>query len=263
MWLPLFRPFQLGGAKIVFETATVSAAGGRPENEDSLEYRMAKGSGCWALADGLGGHRGGEIASKLAVDGAVASFEENPAITAAALSSHMARANQAVLDRQAAEAELGHMRTTLVMLIASPEKAMWAHAGDSRLYWFRKGKIQEQTLDDSVPQRLVEAGEISSGQIRFHEDRSRLLKSLGAREQVVAPSREMAGSPGPDDAFLLASDGFWECVTEPEMENDLREARDAGGWIRRMEGRVKERASGESDNYSAIGVRVKKSGFGW
>lgn len=72
-----------------------------------------------------------------------------------------------------------HMRTTVAMLIASREGAMWAHAGDSRLYWFRDGKIREQTRDDSVPQRLVDAGEISAGQIRFHEDRSKLLNSLG------------------------------------------------------------------------------------
>jgi len=256
MWLRLFRPFQLGGAKIVFETATVTAPGGRVANEDFLGYRLRKDSGCWALADGLGGHRGGEIASQLAVDAAISSFEENSSITGEALNDHLTRANRAVLDRQAAEPELTHMRTTMVMLIASPEAALWAHAGDSRLYRFRKGKIQEQTLDDSVPQRLVDAGEISADQIRFHEDRSRLLNSLGAREQVVASNRAMAGAPEPHDAFLLASDGFWESVMESEMENDLRETTGPEAWIRRMEGRVKGRASADHDNYSAIAVRV-------
>src|SRR5580692_7792769 len=121
MWLRKFRPFQLGGVKIVFETATVSAPGGRADNEDFLGYRMAEGSGCWALADGLGGHRGGEIASRLAVDAAMSSFEENPAITGEALNTHMVRANRALLDRQASEADLMHMRTTMVMMIASSE----------------------------------------------------------------------------------------------------------------------------------------------
>jgi serine/threonine protein phosphatase PrpC len=258
MWLRLFRPFQLGGAKIVFETATLSAPGGRVDNEDALGYRMANGSGCWALADGLGGHRGGAVASRVAVDAALASFEENPSNAQDVLNMHIVRANRAVLDRQTAEPELSQMRTTMVMLLASPEAAVWAHAGDSRLYWLRDGKIQEQTRDDSVPQRLVDAGEITADQIRFHEDRSRLLNSLGAREEVVASNREMPGAPLPGDAFLLASDGFWECVTEPEIEKDFDAAKSSEAWIGKMEARVKERALHDHDNYSAIAVRVLK-----
>jgi serine/threonine protein phosphatase PrpC len=163
-----------------------------------------------------------------------------------------------VLERQSAEPELVHMRTTMVMLIASPEAAMWTHAGDSRLYWFRDGKIREQTLDDSVPQRLVAAGEISADQIRFHEDRSKLLNSLGGREQVTASHHEMPAAPAPGDAFLLASDGFWEGVTESEMEDDFGASKSSEAWIGRMEARVKWRAAADHDNYSAIAVRVLK-----
>jgi len=258
MWLRLFRPFQFGGAKIMFETATLSSPGGRADNEDAVGYRLAKGSGCWALADGLGGHRGGAVASRLAVEATVASFEENPLMAHVALNMHLFRANRAVLERQSAEPELTRMRTTMVMLIASAEAAMWAHAGDSRLYWLRDGKIQEQTRDDSVPQRLVDAGEISAEQIRHHEDRSRLLNSLGTREDVVASNRRMPGAPQPNDAFLLASDGFWECVTESEMEHDFKGAASSEAWIEKMEARVKERAAADHDNYSAIAVRVLK-----
>jgi serine/threonine protein phosphatase PrpC len=258
MWLRLFRPFQLGGAKIVFETATFSAPGGRAENEDAVGYRIVDGAGCWVLADGLGGHRGGEVASRLAVDAVISSFIQNPSITKEALNTHIVQANRAVLERQAAEPELTHMRTTMVLLIASPEAAMWAHAGDSRLYWFRDGKIREQTRDDSVPQRLVDAGEISADQIRFHEDRSRLLNSLGTREQVSASHGETPDAPRAGDAFLLASDGFWEGVTEAEMEQDFGVAVNSDSWIGRMEARVKQRAAADHDNYSAIAVRVLK-----
>jgi serine/threonine protein phosphatase PrpC len=258
MWLRKLRPFPLGGAKVLFETATVSAAGGRSENEDAVGHLSVKGSSCWALADGLGGHRGGEIASRLAVDAALSSFGENPAITEEALNTHIGRANRAVVNRQIAEPELTHMRTTIVMLIASAEAAMWSHAGDSRLYRLRDGKIQEQTRDDSVPQRLVDAGEIRADQVRFHEDRSRLLNSLGAREQAVASSRAMEGGPQKGDAFLLASDGFWEFAMEAEMESDLSAAASSDAWIARMEARVKERAPADHDNYSAIAVRVLK-----
>jgi serine/threonine protein phosphatase PrpC len=249
MWSRLFRPFVSGGAKPLFDTATLSAPGGRTVNEDAVGYRI----GCWALADGLGGHRGGEIASRLALDAVLASFDENPEICEAAVNAHLENANRAVLDRQAAEPELAHMRTTLVVLIASPQKAMWVHAGDSRLYWLRGGMIREQTKDHSVPQRLVDAGEISADQIRGHEDRSRLLNSIGAREQVVASHGGTDTQPG--DAFLLASDGFWECVMEREMEEDSRAA-SCEAWLGKMEARVKARAGSDHDNYSAIAVRV-------
>lgn len=256
MWLRLSRPLVFGRAKLVFETATLSAAGGRATNEDSVGYRVVEGAGCWALADGLGGHRGGEVASSLAVDAALKSFESDPTIRRFALEAHVEEANRAVLDRQVAEPELAHMRTTMVTMIASQEAAMWSHAGDSRLYWLRKGKIQEQTKDDSVPQRLVDAGELSADQIRFHEDRSRLLNSIGAREKAVASHREIVPDVG--DFFLLASDGLWEYVTEPEIEQDLDAAKSTQSWIDKMETRVKQRASADHDNYSAIAVRVLK-----
>lgn len=258
MWLRLFRPFQPGGAKIVFETATLSAPGGRVDNQDAVGYRMLDGAGCWVLADGLGGHRGGEVASRLAIDAAISSFAENPSVTNDALITHINLGNRAVLNRQAEEPELTYMRTTLVMLIASRDAAMWAHAGDSRLYWLREGKIREQTKDDSVPQRLVDAGEISADRIRFHEDRSRLLNSLGTREKVTTSHGEAPDAPRAGDAFLLASDGFWEGVTEAEMEQDFSASANSNSWIGRMEARVKERAAVDSDNYSAIAVRVLK-----
>jgi serine/threonine protein phosphatase PrpC len=190
------------------------------------------------------------------LEAALASFGENGSITEDALKAHIARANHAVLERQIAEPELVYMRTTIALLIASPEAAMWAHAGDSRLYWLRGGKIQEQTHDDSVPQRLADAGQISADQIRSHEDRSKLLKSLGAREEVVASRCELPGGPEPNDGFLLASDGFWECVTEPEIEADFCHAASSEAWIGRMEARVQERALADHDNYSAVAVRV-------
>jgi serine/threonine protein phosphatase PrpC len=260
MWVPLLRRFRSEEAKIVFQTAVLSSAGGRLINEDAVGHCVSGDAGCWALADGLGGHRGGEVASRLAVDAVLASFGENPSVTKDALDAHMARANRALFERQAAEPELAQMRTTLVALILSPSAAMWAHAGDSRLYWLRNGKIRGQTKDDSVPQRLVDAGEISPDQIRFHEDRSRLLNSVGARERVIASHCEIASEQG--DSFLLASDGFWEYLTETELEQDSVHAKSSQVWIDRMGARVKHRAlagnHADHDNYSAVAVRILK-----
>jgi serine/threonine protein phosphatase PrpC len=240
-----------------FETALLSSAGGREDNEDCCDFRRDGQSGLWVLADGLGGHRGGEIASQLAVASALESFNADSRVSAELLTAHMDRAHASLLERQRAEPDLAGMRTTVVMLLASDDAAFWAHSGDSRLYWFRGGKLAVQTRDHSVPQRLADAGEIRTDQIRFHEDRSRLLRSLGARQESGATSGTLPGKPEPGDAFLLATDGFWEYVTEPEMEEDLAASSDPQKWLALMEARLCQRAASDSDNYSALAIRVQ------
>jgi serine/threonine protein phosphatase PrpC len=253
MWLRLFRPKVLTERNLVFETASVTSAGGRPENQDAVGHRSCGGATCWVLADGLGGHLGGQVASRTAVDAVLRSFEKH---TAAGVHTHLESANRAVLQGQQTQPELAQMRTTIAALVATGDAARWAHCGDSRVYFFRDGAIQDRTLDHSVPQRLVEAGEIGEDQIRFHEDRARLLHCLGSREQLTAPEGGMEGAPEPGDAFLLASDGFWEYVLESEMEQDARASKSCQAWIDAMEARVKVRAQPDYDNYSAIVVRV-------
>lgn len=219
---------------------------------------MNGGRGCWVLADGLGGHRGGATASRLAVDAVLASFQEDPSVSEEALAIHVERANRAVLDGQNADPDLATMRTTLVALLASPDAAIWAHCGDSRLYRFG-GKTCERTRDHSVPQRLADAGEIPEEQIRFHEDRNRVLRSLGGRADTKAEFGNLTRAPRAGDAFLLASDGFWEWVTEAEMAEDRRSAWGPRGWLDKMEARIQAKATAGHDNYSAIAVQVRSA----
>jgi serine/threonine protein phosphatase PrpC len=176
-------------------------------------------------------------------------------VTPQALEAHVDRAQRAVIEKQVIDADLTGMRTTIVLLAAGDAGACWIYAGDSRLYWVRGGKIRAQTLDHSVPQRLADAGEIRPDQIRFHEDRARLLRSLGAKQDPGAAAGAVPGPLEPDDAFLLASDGFWEWVLEAEMENMLAGVKHPKQWLERMESQLKQRATGEFDNYSAIAVR--------
>jgi serine/threonine protein phosphatase PrpC len=245
-----------------FDTAMLTSSGGREDNEDYCGYHMKDDGiqGCWALADGLGGHMGGALASRAAVEAVLANYETNPALSGEALAAHLEAANLAVQQKQQNEPNLASMRTTLVILVTSGESALWAHVGDSRLYHFRSGKVTKRTQDHSVPQRLADAGEITEDQIRFHEDRNRLLRSLGAKADpggtiLKAPVEIQSG-----DAFLLCSDGFWEWVTESEMEEDLAEVEQAeerptsAAWLSAMEARLTARATPENDNYSAVAV---------
>ena len=219
---------------------------------------MSGNIGCWVLADGLGGHQGGATASRLAVDAVLAAFREKPAVSPDAAGAYVRRANQALIERQQTEPELRSMRTTIVVLLASPDAAAWAHIGDSRLYRF-SGKTWERTKDHSVPQRLADAGEIPEDRIRFHEDRNLLLKSLGSRAGVGVDVAASDRAPRAGDAFLLASDGFWEWLTEAEMLEDLRSSSSCREWLAKMEARVQGRATRGHDNYTAIGAMVRRT----
>jgi serine/threonine protein phosphatase PrpC len=148
------------------------------------------------------------------------------------------------------------MRTTLVVLASDGQRARWAHVGDSRLYHLRGGRIASQTLDHSVPQALARAGEIRPDEIRCHEDRNRLLRTLG-NEDEARPT--VLGEPvllEPDDAFLLCTDGFWEFVTEAEIEVTLAKAATPEDWLTTMATRLLNRADPGHDNYTAVAVWV-------
>lgn len=242
--------------------ASTSSRGGRPDNQDQHGQASAAGSRIFVVADGLGGHVAGALASETAVNAVLDSFRRQPDATAEALRAHFAAAQEAIRAAQRDDPEVTGCRTTAVVLIQDGRAALWGHVGDTRLYHLRDGRIVAQTLDHSVPQALVQAGELEPDEIRRHPDRNRLLRALGG-EDDGAPT--LLESPLPllgGDAFLLCTDGFWEWVLEKDMEETRTEARDAGRWLERMEERLLERATGPYDNYTATSVFVEGSAGG-
>jgi serine/threonine protein phosphatase PrpC len=237
-----------------FLTDMISSPGGRQHNEDHCSFLAAGELSCWVLADGLGGPGGGEVASQLACDTALRAFQQSPEVSSRAVESYINAANRAILERQQTDPALMFMASTVVVLAADQSLAVWGHAGDSRLYHLRGGKIVAQTKDHSVAQALVDGGEIQPVQIRFHPDRSSLQSSLGRKEQPGASTLPKPIPVQPGDAFLLASDGFWELLTEVEMEIEYSKARTPSDWLRGMEFRLFRKIAAESDNYSAVAV---------
>ena len=238
---------------MTFRTAVLCEPGGRPVNEDACRFFVHGSRGCWAVADGLSARHGGEIASHVAVEAVIASFQCAPDCETDCMRRHIEHANNAILEKQREAPEFAAMRSTLVALVTDGLSVFWGHVGDSRLYRFGGGTLRGQTLDHSVPQALCAAGEIQPAQIRFHEDRASLLRSLGTGHEV----RASISDPEPldsSDTFLLCSDGFWEYVTEQEMEADLNSSSAPEEWLDRMRARLQARAQDGHDNYSAIAV---------
>ena len=241
-----------------FITKPLTHRGGRNQNEDFCDYYAVEDGGCWVVADGLGGHFGGKIASETAGTAFIESFAGNSwPLAQDALCRHLRAAHEAVLRRQQVDSRLAGMRTTLVALISDGSSALWAHIGDSRLYGFRGEKIVVATKDHSVPQAMVDAGEIPPEAIRHHEDRNRLLRDLGG-EKGIRPAIPQAPWKLQDgDKFLLCTDGFWEYITETAMEAELAKSDAPGQWIENMERRIQKSAPDDHDNYTAIAIFVE------
>src|SRR5690348_907757 len=204
-----YPPLVLGGIR--FQSAGFSAQGSREHNEDRLGHVSAEGSVCWALADGLGGHRGGERAARLAVEAGFASLQKSSGSRLEdRLKQALSDAHAVILAAQRRNAEIEGMRSTLAMLGADGAGFAWAHAGDSRLYHFRDGRLLWRTHDHSAVQLLVSAGEVEEADIARHPDRSRLVSTLGGDGALLVSARHAGSPPRRGDVLLLASDGLWE-----------------------------------------------------
>ena len=237
--------------------AMLSKEGSRENNEDSIGMYQDEDSWCFILADGLGGHGKGEVASRMAVDSVIGQFAMQKD-REGFLDRAFAAAQDAITTRQHTDRTCFDMKTTLVVLDIEKDKVQWGYIGDSRLYYFQNGKLKERTLDHSVPQMLVAVGEIKEKDIRHHPDRNRLLRVLGVEmdemnHQLSEPF-EISGK----QAYLLCSDGFWELIEEKKMEATLRKASDPEKWLEAMEEIVlKNGKNTDMDNYSAVAVWIE------
>ena len=235
-------------------SAQITSRGGRSRNEDTVLTETQPYGFFGIVADGLGGHGGGEIASREAALSFSEDYRQRKLMTKEQFSDAFEKAGKKVEARQSVQCS---MKTTSVVLAVENGMARWAHTGDSRLYHFYQKHLVDQTMDHSVSQMAVLMGEITPDQIRFHEDRNRVLRALGSENWEPTISQKIRVDNG-FHAFLLCSDGFWEYVYEKEMEEELEKAETPKAWLDAMEklllGRVKE----NNDNYTALAVFVKQ-----
>jgi serine/threonine protein phosphatase PrpC len=248
------------------ELAILSRPGGRPYNEDACGHWHSDRHLCCVVADGAGGHGGGEVASRLAVSHIIERFAGTQLRSADEVRELLLSTNETVILHRADAPELRQMHTTVVSLFLDLHngEALWGHAGDSRLYLFRDGQMLERTKDHSLVQSLVEAGLLTPEQTRSHPRRSELQSALGTDPSYLRISTvARAWGTRSGDAFLLCTDGLWEYVDESDMAFALRQAEGPVAWLNALEAKVLQSvaASGKSghDNFSAIAVWARSA----
>jgi protein phosphatase len=196
----------------------------RTNNEDSVSLVRPNGKALLAshgvlalVADGMGGHEGGELASKLAVDEIARSYYASIAPPLAALDHAIRSANRAVYQASCATPALKGMGTTCIAAVVRDDRAWWAWVGDSRLYLLRDRQIYRLSEDHTVVQELVRRGLLGSAEALNHPDRSVLERALGTRKEVTPALGSQAVRLNAGDRLLLCSDGLHDLIEDQEF----------------------------------------------
>lgn len=190
----------------------------RDANEDAYHV----GDSVHAVADGMGGHLAGEIASSLALgpiadlDGRVFADDE---IALAALRDAVAAANHAVITKAANDPSMRGMGTTLTAVLIEGRHAHIAHVGDSRAYLHRAGEFAQLTTDHTLVQRLIDEGRLTREQADHHPQRSMITRAIGVDDEIVVDAMTLDLLPG--DRLLICSDGLTNPVSDVDLAHEL------------------------------------------
>jgi protein phosphatase len=243
---------------IMLLTAAASTDVGlrRRANED--RYALAPELGFYLVADGMGGHAAGQLASRLAAEGAVQALrtlEGAAASLTEKLRYAVAAANREIFSATEKKPEYRGMGTTLVALLAGGERIALAHVGDSRAYLVRAGRIRQLTDDHSLVAELVRRREITATAARGHPHRHVLTRALGVRRSVEPDLAEL--TPAGGDLFVLCSDGLTGHVSDAEIAAAAEGAADLGATCARLVELANAR--GGEDNITVAVVRCEQA----
>lgn len=228
----------------------------RERNEDSYYA----GDYVFAVADGLGGHNAGEVASRLAVE-PLAAFDRAVEGTpddrlAEALERAVDAANRAVYQRAQNDAKVRGMGTTLTAIAISNGSAHLAHVGDSRCYLIRGGEITQLSSDHTLVARMVQEGKLTPEQAETHPQRSILTRALGAEPEIDVDTLEIQLAPG--DRLILCSDGLSSVIDDDQILTTLAESKGLKEACKRLVDAANAR--GGPDNITVVVIEVTREG---
>jgi protein phosphatase len=223
----------------------------RARNEDSIGFDA--GLGLLVVADGMGGHNAGDVASRLAIDHIFAAAQTPQAPRdEGGLQAAVRRANDAILGAADQDPERAGMGTTVVAAWLSETHIDVAHVGDSRLYRLRDGAFEMLTRDHSQVQELVDRGILTPAQARASTRRNYLSRALGTDPEVRIDCARHALQAGDD--YLLCSDGLTNMLEDDEIAAILHATRPAEAVAERLVALANER--GGRDNISVVIARL-------
>lgn len=198
----------------------------RAKNEDCIRYVRPGDTGVLArkgllavVADGMGGHAAGEVASTLAVEVISRVYYADPREPYAALQGAFMAANRAIYQTSLQDERCSGMGTTCTALVLQTDRAFAAHVGDSRLYLVRNGKICLMTEDHTAVMQMVKAGAITSEAAQRHPKRHILTCALGTKPHVEVATWITPLSIHAGDVFVLCSDGLHDLVQDEEIKH--------------------------------------------
>ena len=240
-----------------------SRRGSRRINQDRIAYTYGRDNLLLVVADGMGGHAGGEIAAQICVRLFVDRFQQeakpvlrNPL---AFLNESMLRAHAALGSYATQFAMLETPRTTCVACIVQAGHAYWAHVGDSRFYLYRQGKAIAQTKDHSKVQYLIDQGVIGPDEVATHPDRNKIFSCLGGLvDPMIGLSKRTPLKNG--DVMVLCTDGLWGVVKPEEIADWVTSAPILASAPQMMR-EAEKRGGADGDNLSAIVVRWGPDGL--
>jgi PPM family protein phosphatase len=227
----------------------------RSGNEDN--YLMLADRGVFIVADGMGGHAAGEVASEMAVRiiarelGTLRGLNDEQA--GERLRHSIIEANAAIFDRTLTEHDKRGMGTTTTALVLLPRRYLIGQVGDSRAYLLRNGSFLQVTKDHSYVQEQVDLGLLTQEQARVHPYSNVITRCIGANAEVVPDV--YFGHLRQGDVLLLASDGLTGMLEDGQLEAILRSEGGPQHWVDRMINEANRR--GGLDNITAIIVRIE------
>lgn len=237
-----------------FSVYQVSRKGGREKNEDRMGYCYTRDSGLFALADGMGGHPEGEVASQLALQTLAALFqrEAKPVLADPLRFLHdsIIAGHHQLLRYATERALMDTPRTTVVACVLQGKSAFWAHCGDSRLYLVRGDKLIARTRDHSYSELQETLSQVVPIGERFN--RNVLFTCLGSPgKPVVDTAGPLLMQPG--DRVLLCSDGLWGSLSDNEIAEQVA-ARPISDAVPELVERALRTAGAKSDNVTVLAV---------
>lgn len=234
-----------------------SRQGPRPYNQDRLAYSYSKDALLIVVADGMGGHRHGEVAAQLAVKSLTDGFQNLAVPTlrnpAKFLEEHILQVHDAIDSLTLGNDLIDSPRTTVVAAILQDNKLYAAHVGDSRLYHFRNGQLIFRTEDHSIVQMLYRKGQLRFEDMATHPDLHKIYNCLGGEKMpdiTLSGPRDLIDG----DVVFVCSDGVWTAVND----HDIGKLLHAGGILDSVPKllNIAESVSGDhGDNMSAIGLQ--------